>query len=121
MRSFYFLLVICSVIVLIAGISIANDVSNGFVYDAKKSRDPFLPLVTAEGKIAAAYSAIESINDVKIQGIAFDPDGDSVVIINGLVLKNKDKFDNIEVILIEPNKVTLLFNEQEHVIQIQEE
>ncbi len=91
-----------------------------FKYDAAGRRDPFMPLVTKEGKIAFGYGTIRSIEDIRLEGIVYDPSGDSIAVINGMVLKENDTIGNIKLIKIESDKVSLLFNQTEHVIRLEE-
>lgn len=99
---------------------IAGEDTDLFEYDAAGIRDPFLPLVTKEGKIAFGYGTIRSIEDIRLEGIVYDPGRDSIAIINGLVLKENDTFGNIKVIKIEPDKIKLLFNQTEHIVRLSE-
>jgi len=91
-----------------------------FKYDAEGRRDPFIPLVTKEGKIAFGYGTIRSIEDMRLEGIVYDPGGDSIAVINGMVLKENDTIGNIKLIKIESDKVSLLFNQTKHVIRLSE-
>ncbi len=91
-----------------------------FKYDAAGRRDPFVLLVTKEGKIAFGYGTIRSIEDIRLEGIVYDPSGDSIAVINGMVLKENDTIGNIKLIKIETGKVSLLFNQTKHVIRLAE-
>ena len=91
-----------------------------FKYDAAGRRDPFIPLVTKEGKIAFGYGTIRSIEDIRLEGIVYDPSGDSIAVINGMVLKENDTIDNIKLLKIQSDKVSLLFNKTKHVIRLAE-
>ena len=91
-----------------------------FKYDAANRRDPFMPLVTKEVRIAFFYGAVSSIEDIRLEGIVYDPGGDSIAIINGLVLKENDLFGKIKVVKIEADKVRLLYNNTEHVLHSRE-
>jgi len=112
---FIFTLIICSD--LYSGDSDTQDI-NGFIYNTEDKRDPFEPLVNKEGKIVFGYGTIRSIEDIRLEGIAYDPDGDSIAIINNLVLKENDIFGNIKIIKIESDNVKLRFNQTEHVIYV---
>jgi len=91
-----------------------------YTYDAAGKRDPFMPLVTKEGRLAFTYGAVRSLEDIRLEGIVYDPGGDSIAIINGLVLKENDTLGNIKVVKIDPDKVILLFNQAKQVIRLEE-
>ncbi|UCH12107.1 MAG: hypothetical protein JSW18_04635 [Candidatus Omnitrophota bacterium] len=93
---------------------------DSFKYDTAGRRDPFVPLVTKGGKIAFGYGTIRSIEDIRLEGIVYDPSGDSIAVINGMVLKENDTIGNIKFIKIEFDKVSLLFNQTKHVIHLAE-
>ena len=61
-------------------------------YDGKGKRDPFTPLVTNEGRILpGAKSASENDSSViSLEGIIWDEKGNSLAIINGKLVKEKD-------------------------------
>lgn len=92
-----------------------------FRYNAAGKRDPFIPLVTREGKITLGYGTINSVEDIKLEGIVYDPRGGSIAIINGMVLKENDMFGDIKLTKIESNKVHLVFNQSEYIIELEKE
>lgn len=122
-RGFVYLIIICFAMLLFLNISnllAENNAQKPFVYDPGERRDPFQPLVTKDGKIAFGYGVVRSAGDIRLEGVVYDPEGVSVVIINGLVLKKNDTFGNIKVIGINADGVTLLFNQKEYVFNISE-
>ena len=80
-----------------------------FAYDNEGMRDPFMPLLTKDGKPVTTYGSINTIGDVIIEGILYDPSGNSVVIINDLILGKGDSISGITVKKIDKNSVTLFF------------
>ena len=90
MRMCFIIVVIC----LISSTALAQEVS--FTYK-EDGRDPFIPLVSKDGKLMVTYGAINSINDVILEGILFDSEGESVVIMNDLVLKANDQIGNMKI------------------------
>jgi len=94
--------------------------TSSFKYGATGTRDPFMPLVTKDGKIVSGYAATKSIEDIRLEGIVYDSEGGSIAIINGEVLKEDDMIGNIKVIKIESDKVSLLFNQKEYVVNLSE-
>ncbi len=70
-------------------------------------RDPFIPLVTPEGRlIQPALSRGEG--DVRLEGLIYDENGSSLAIINGAVAGVGDSVRGYRVIKIAENKVTLM-------------
>ena len=91
-----------------------------FIYDSHGNRDPFMPLLTKDGKPITAYAKIGSINDVVIEGILYDPQGGSVIIINDIMLKKQDTVSGITVKSIEKNSVVLSFKGEDHTFKVKE-
>jgi len=91
-----------------------------FIYESEGRRDPFIPLITKEGKLLVTYGVITSINDVVLEGILYDPEGESIVILNDLVLKENDQVGNIKVERIEKNRVILSCKGEEHIFKTKE-
>ena len=76
-----------------------------FVYKGK-DRDPFWPLVTEDGKLVEGFDVM-TLENVYLEGIVVDPHGDSVVMINGMVLRKGDRIGGFEILKIENGRVTL--------------
>ena len=78
------------------------------------SRDPFVPLLSEEGKkIAAnpldpvAVVQIDPLSGLSLQGIVFDPKGVSYVILNGKLIQEKESINGVQVMKIESSKITV--------------
>ena len=83
------------------------------LYLAKGKRDPFVPIVNAGAKIgqAAGLAAVETLEEVVIEGLMFDADPkNSVVIANGSVLREGDESGNVKVLKIKPDGADLMVN-----------
>jgi len=78
-----------------------------FKYDAKGKRNPFIPLVTHDGKLLK-LDTDESTQGMAIEGIIYDKNGISYAIINGAVVKVSDMVGDSQVLKIEKNKVILI-------------
>jgi len=91
-----------------------------FVYDSQGARDPFMPLLTKDGKPITTYAKIGSINDIVIEGILYDPQGESVVVINDLILKQGSTISGVTVKSIEKNSVVLSFKGEDHTFKVKE-
>jgi len=91
-----------------------------FVYDSCENRDPFMPLITKDGKPLATHVKIRSIGDVAVEGLLYDPMGDSIVIVNDVILKKGDTASEITVKDIRKDSVTLSFKGKDHNFNIKE-
>ena len=98
-----------------------NAQEKGFVYDSKHKRDPFFPLVSPEGEILSDAPAIISTGNIYLEGIIWDPNGGSIAIINGTIMKEGDTIDSITVNKIYDTYVVLLLRGEEKVIPLTNE
>lgn len=94
-------LVLTSILFLSAGAGIREE----FVY-RRTDRDPFWPLVTEDGKLVQGFDVL-TLENFYLEGIVWDAGGDSVVMINGMVLRKGDRIGGFEILKIESNRVTL--------------
>ncbi|MFH0731901.1 MAG: hypothetical protein V2A72_03140 [Candidatus Omnitrophota bacterium] len=99
----------------------ANLAPEVFVYNAEGKKDPFLPLVTEDGKISMGYDMIKTVEDIRLEGIAYDPEGESVAIINGMILKRNDMVGEMKLIRINSDSVVFFYDKNEYVIMLTEE
>lgn len=78
-----------------------------FVYESGRKRDPFIPLVTPEGALLKLEPYGED-SEVKLEGIIYDREGNSLAIVNGKVVKKGDVINGCEVFKIEKDRVFLI-------------
>lgn len=97
-------LILVSVLWFLVSFSFAQD---KIVYDDKGKRDPFIALVTPDGRLLNLEPA-DSEAKIILEGIIYDKDGRSYVIINGEVVSVGDYILGHAVFKIEENKVILL-------------
>ena len=72
------------------------------LYNARGKRDPFVPLVTMSSRpTAAGLIGVESIDEIKVEGIIYDPENGSFVIVNGSVMKEGEEQGTVKVLKIE--------------------
>lgn len=85
-------------------------------YRAKGKRDPFVPLVTAEGQRfhppGVDEEEVSGAANVTLQGIVYDPAAESYAIVNGQVVHEQDLVDGMVVLRIQPTTVTMLVDNQ---------
>lgn len=92
-----------------------------FKYDPKNKRDPFSPLIGPNGEYLTPFSGLKSIGDMRLEGIIWDPKGDSYAIINGEVVKEGDYLAGALVSKIHSKEVVILLEEEEFTLVLIEE
>lgn len=97
------LLCFCGLLLLCAIASAQDE----FTYDAKGKRNPFIPLVTPDGRLVKLEQD-QGGQDVAIQGIIFDKHGVSYAIVNSNVVGVGDNIGDYRVLKIMPNKVIFI-------------
>lgn len=84
----------------------------GSLYSAKGKRDPFVQLVAVGSKPSSSgLLSVESVEEVTVEGIVADPSGkESIVVLNGSVLKEGDEVGSVKVLKIQPDGATFSVN-----------
>lgn len=99
--SFTFLL--STLFLILSSLSSAQE---QFVYDDKGKRNPFIPLVTSDGRILNLDQETDS--EIHLEGIMYDERGFSYAIVNQAIVQIGDWVGNYQVYRIEKNKVIFL-------------
>ena len=82
---------------------------NEFVYDAKGRRNPFIPLLTPEGRLLKLdKNDVASLGGLAIEGIIYDKFGRSFAIVNSIVVGIGDSVGDYRVLRILENKVIFI-------------
>ncbi len=93
-------------------------------YTPKGKRDPFVPLVTAEGQRIHPPGldevAPQGISGLTLQGIVFDPQAESYAVINGKIVREQDDIDGMKILKIHPKSVTILVDGAPHQINLRQ-
>ena len=92
-----------------------------FGYDSQDQRDPFVPLIGQEKK-KVRPSSLEEMVDAEyliLEGIAISPSGKNVAILNGRMVKEKDKIGAIKVNKISKKIVELSINGKDYSLSLQ--
>lgn len=89
-------------------ITFASAADSEFVYDAKGKRDPFIPLLTSDGRLLKLDIIEEGTSDLAIEGILFDADGLSYAVVNGATVGVGDEIKGYRVLKIEKDKVVFI-------------
>lgn len=91
------------------------------LYDAAGKRDPFVPLFVAGGAEVGDLFAVNSVDELSVEGVVYDPAQGSIVIVNGTVLKDGQEVGNVKVIRIEPKGAVFSVNGTEDFKALYEE
>ena len=83
-----------------------------FVYDSKGKRNPFIPLVTPDGRFLKLDKEEEKKGDLIVEGIIYDKNGRSFAIVNTSVVGIGDFIGEYRVLKIEQNKVIFIKEDQ---------
>ncbi|MCX5711949.1 MAG: hypothetical protein NTY47_02620 [Candidatus Omnitrophica bacterium] len=89
-------------------------------YDPQGRRDPFVPIVTRDGRLIKVQSE-GTATGLALEGIILDANGISCAIINSDVVRIGDKVNEYEVLKIENNKVILIKNGEPLEIELNKE
>jgi hypothetical protein len=91
-----------------------------FTYDSKGKRNPFIPLLTSDGRLLKLDKE-EAKGDLQVEGVIFDKRGRSYTIVNGQVVGIGDSIAGYEVLKIENNKVLFIKESKITEIEIRKE
>jgi len=94
-------------------------------YQPKGKRDPFIPLILPDGRRITPpgieeESGVPGLGSVVLQGILFDPAGNSTAILNGQVLRENEEWEGIKLLKIEANSVTIWKNGETHQLVLEQ-
>ena len=79
-----------------------------FKYNASSRRNPFIPLVTSDGRLLKLDVEQEGNSALVVEGIIYDKNGVSYAIVNGNVAKIGAKVGDYQVLKIEERKVVFI-------------
>ncbi len=108
--------------ILIFGFWILLYAQDEFIYDAKGKRDPFIALVTPDGRLLK-WEKEETVSGsgLLLEGIVYDEHGLSYALVNGEVVRVSDKVGDYQVLKIEKNKVIFIKGGQTLEVELKEE
>jgi hypothetical protein len=93
--------------------------ADDFVYDARGKRNPFIPLVTSDGrylKLEAEEQKKEE--ELRLEGIIYDKYGISYAVVNGIVVKTGDLVGEYQVLKIDEKEVLFMREGQEKRVEL---
>ncbi len=88
-------------------LSVQCALCDGFKYESRGKRDPFVPLVGGSRPTVVKLEDITSAEDIKVEGIAIGAKGKKVAILNAEFLREGDKVGEVELKKIENKFVTI--------------
>lgn len=93
-----------------------------FVYDSQGKRDPFIPLVTPDGRFQNLEPAETTREEeCKLEGIMYDKYGISYAIVDGTVVMIGDTIGDYQVLKIEEKRVIFMREGQEKTLELKKE
>jgi hypothetical protein len=94
-----------------------------YVYDDGAKRDPFIPIITADGRYVQLERTQEELaeSELKLEGIVYDKYGMSYAIVNSSVVKIGDLISDYQVLKIDDNKVVFIREGQTKEVLLQKE
>lgn len=78
-----------------------------FVYDAHDKRNPFLALISTDGRILEPRISKKRDGAINLEGIIYDAGSSSYAVINGEIVKAGEAAGDYQLIRIEPQKIIL--------------
>ncbi|HBG61049.1 MAG: hypothetical protein A2Y03_11305 [Omnitrophica WOR_2 bacterium GWF2_38_59] len=118
MRLIKIINIVCCLIVIAVNVSFSEE--DILKYDDQGKRDPMLPLVSADGIIENFDDSL-SISDLSLEGVMLGDGDSSLVIINGKIVKIKDKIGDFTVHEIKSEKVYLIKGNKIFELQLKKE
>lgn len=95
--------------------------ADNYKYESHGRRDPFVPLVGMDRPAVSKLEDATSIADIKVEGIVSRSGGKMAAILNGQIVKEGDRFGDIEIKKISKKAVTIVMGAKNHDIMLIEE
>jgi len=92
-----------------------------FAYNAKGKRDPFVSLVTPDGRLLSLDKEEDLSRGLSLEGIMYDKHGVSYAVVNAKVVKVGDEVSGYQVLKIEKEKVIFIKDSQPTVVELKKE
>jgi len=94
------------VVVLVSCLSLFAETKSP-QYEKAGKRDPFIPYVTSDGQLINIGTQQKEFS-LKLEGIIYEEGGQSMVIVNGEVLKENDTIADAKIVEIRKNSVVYM-------------
>lgn len=90
-----------------------------YTYKYQGQRDPFIPLISSSGYLVNLEP--QENGALHLEGIMYDADGESMIIVNGELLRVGESIGNAMISSIEPDKVIVIKNNEKVEIEFRRE
>ena len=87
------------------------EVAQEVTYESQGKRDPFVPLMGGRAGAMVGLDGVQGIEDIQLGGIILDSEAGSLVLANGVVLKEGEVKDHIKVVEVRHDGVMFSINE----------
>ena len=94
---------------------------NSFVYEPNGKKDPFIPLVSADGRILEPRLNRDREGELRLEGIIYDSGGSSYAVINGNIIRAGEAVEDARVLRIESRKVIFQKSGREFELELKKE
>ncbi len=91
-----------------------------FVYDAQSKRNPFIPLLTPDGRFLNLEQALVP-EGLSLEGIIYDKYGRSYAVVNGAVVAVGDTVGDYQVLKVEQSRVIFIKDGEPRWIELKKE
>lgn len=89
-----------------------------YIYYARGRRDPFIPLISSGVKAQLGLQVVETIEDIRFEGVIFDPFGKSMAMLNGEVISEGEKAYNVEVVKVYNDSVVIKIYDETYTLDL---
>jgi hypothetical protein len=90
------------------------------VYNENNKRDPFIPLVTADGRLLKLDKE-DGLTGLSVEGLIYDQQGLSYALVDGRVVKVGDSLGEYQVMRIEKDKIIFVKNGEPIEVELKKE
>ncbi len=116
------ILIICAALMMtLAPACLSAETNDEPLYNSKGKRDPFIPLVAKSVRISTGLEGVQSIDDIVLEGIVWDSGGDSIAILNGVIVKEADEIGDVKIVTITSKEVHLYIKNLKYTLELSEE
>lgn len=122
-RRFFAIIIYLYAAIFLSKVSLAAEPEQRkiFVYDAQDKRDPFLPLVSSDGRVLEPQIVKGSEGRPQIEGIIYEAGGSSYAVVNAEVVRAGDTIGGYQVLEIHPEKIVFLKGSERLEIELKKE
>lgn len=92
-----------------------------FAYDAHEKRNPFLALVSQDGRILEPQVSKKRDGEIYLEGVIYDPGGSSYAVISGEIVRPGESLGAYQLIGIGPQKIILSKEGKEFEVELKRE